>query len=95
MDGHGVNSEKINETYRCNYGFDEKFIEELKRSDLKISGDDANKEIRILELINHPFFVATLFQPERAALKYQNHPLIDAFVKACINQKIFKQHELI
>ena len=79
------NAGKINETYHCNYGFNEEFLEELERSDLKISGYDLNKEVRILELISHPFFIATLFQPERSALKNLNHPLIDAFVKAAIN----------
>ncbi len=79
------NSEKTNETYHCNFGFNVAYMEELKRSELKISGYDTNKEVRILELINHPFFIATLFQPERSALMNLNYPLIDAFVKAASN----------
>ena len=76
------NTEKTNETYHCNYGFNHNYLEQLKNGKLKISGYDENKEIRIIELQNHPFFIATLFQPERSSLKNQNHPLIDAFVKA-------------
>lgn len=30
----------------------------------------------------HPFFVATLFQPERAALKEKTPPLVRAFIEA-------------
>ncbi len=75
-------TDKTNETYHCNYGFNHNYIKQLKRSDLKISGYDENKEIRIIELQNYPFFIATLFQPERSSLKNQNHPLIDAFVEA-------------
>ena len=59
------NTDKTNETYHCNYGFNHEYLEQLERSDLKISGYDENKEIRIIELQNDPFFIATLFQPER------------------------------
>jgi CTP synthase (UTP-ammonia lyase) len=33
-------------------------------------------------LEGHPFFVATLYQPERAVLAGRSHPLIAAFVAA-------------
>jgi CTP synthase (UTP-ammonia lyase) len=36
-----------------------------------------------VEIDGHPFFVATLFQPERAALKGETAPLITAFLAAC------------
>jgi CTP synthase (UTP-ammonia lyase) len=35
-----------------------------------------------VELPGHPFFVATLYQPERAALQGAEHPLVTAFVAA-------------
>ena len=38
--------------------------------------------LRALELADHPFFVATLFQPERAALEGRTPPLVRAFVLA-------------
>jgi len=43
-------------------------------------------EVRAVELDGHPFFVATLFQPERAALKGQATPLIGAFVATCASR---------
>jgi len=79
-------ADKTNETYHCNYGFNQNYLEHLKGSDLKISGYDENKEVRIVELKNHPFFIATLFQPERSSLQNKNHPLIDAFAEAAINK---------
>jgi CTP synthase (UTP-ammonia lyase) len=30
----------------------------------------------------HPFFIATLFQPERSGLANRRHPLVSAFVAA-------------
>ncbi len=38
-----------------------------------------------MELQGHPFYVATLFQPERAALQGQTPPLVAAFVRACLS----------
>lgn len=76
-------SEQISEGYRCRYGINPAFIDELLNQDLHVSGQDADGESRAIELQDHPFFVATLFQPERAALKGQLPPLVAALVEAC------------
>jgi CTP synthase (UTP-ammonia lyase) len=44
---------------------------------------EASGDVRAVELDGHPFFVATLFQPERAALAGKTVPLAVAFVSAC------------
>ena len=73
---------KLTEKFHCNYGFNSKYIDHLNKSKLKISGVDINEEIRIVELEDHPFFIATLFQPERSALSKKNHPIINSFVSS-------------
>lgn len=70
------------EGYRCNYGFNPKFEKELFNSDLKIGARDEIGEIRAVELQKHPFFIVTLFQPERAALRGELPPLVKAYVQA-------------
>jgi len=49
---------------------------------MRISGLDQDGEIRVVELLDHPFFVATQYQPERRVLEGKRHPLITAFVNA-------------
>jgi len=49
---------------------------------LRASALDAAGEVRAVELDSHPFFVATLFQPERKALEGNTPPLVLAFVEA-------------
>jgi CTP synthase (UTP-ammonia lyase) len=71
------------EGYRCRYGLNPKFRAELVAGPLRAVADDETGEVRAVELDDHPFFVATLFQPERAALKGHAVPLVDAFVRAC------------
>lgn len=70
------------ERYRCRYGVSREFQEALVSGPLRVGARDAAGEIRAVELDEHPFFLATLFQPERAALEKQVPPLVAAFVRS-------------
>ncbi|WP_341523407.1 CTP synthase [Pseudomonas sp. G.S.17] len=74
----------IAECYQCRYGLRAELHEELFSGALGVSGRDKNGEIRAIELQGHPFFVASLFQPERAALAGSLPPLVAAFLGACL-----------
>ncbi|MNM76932.1 CTP synthase [compost metagenome] len=76
-------STEIREGYRCRFGVNPQFEGELLKRELHAVGHDSEHELRAVELSGHPFFVATLFQPERAALKGVLPPLVGAFVEAC------------
>jgi len=58
------------EGYHCNYGINPAYAAVLEKAHLRFSARDDAGEIRAAELPDsiHPFFVGTLFQPERAAL---------------------------
>jgi CTP synthase (UTP-ammonia lyase) len=72
------------EGYRCRYGLNPQFTEALTSSGLEIAARDKEGEIRGLELRTHPFFVLTLFQPERAALRGECPPLVAAYLRALL-----------
>ena len=74
--------EKISEGYHCNYDVSPDFAAELEKSDMRVTAWDEDGEIRAVELSNHPFFVATLFQHERNALAGRPVPLVQAMLKA-------------
>ncbi len=74
--------DQISETYRCSYGFNREYAGILDGRDLSISAWDMDGDPRAVELSGHPFFIGTAFQPERSALRDENHPLIMAFVAA-------------
>lgn len=76
-------AEQTQERYRCRYGLRKELEAQMFAGPLKVSGYDHDEEIRAMELDGHPFFVATLFQPERAALEGKTPPLMKAFVRAC------------
>ncbi|HEU4428792.1 MAG TPA: hypothetical protein VFT98_08560 [Myxococcota bacterium] len=70
------------ETYHCRYGVSPRWLARLTSGALRAVAHDARGELRAVELDAHPFFLATLYQPERAALAGASHPLIAAFVAA-------------
>jgi CTP synthase (UTP-ammonia lyase) len=73
---------RITEGYRCNYGLNRDYEPLLFGSTLRPTAHDPSGEVRGVELSGHPFFVAVLFQPERAALRGEVPPLVASFVAA-------------
>jgi CTP synthase (UTP-ammonia lyase) len=69
--------------YLCRYGLNSEFRAALVSGPLRESAADEAGDLRAVELDEHPFFVATLFQPERAALKGSSVPIVVSFLKAC------------
>lgn len=58
------------------------FSDALATHNLKITSWDLDRDVRGVELTDHPFFVATLFQSERAALQNRLSPLVVAWLLA-------------
>lgn len=71
-----------NETYHCRYGPSATYSPRLDAGPLRTCARDRNGEIRAVELEGHPFYMGTLYQPERWALEGRAHPLVTAFVDA-------------
>ncbi|HKY20796.1 MAG TPA: hypothetical protein VJM31_06215 [Vicinamibacterales bacterium] len=68
------------EEYHCRYGLSPAYSSRLASGPLRVGARDAAGDVRAIELDGHPFFIATLFQPERSALADRRHPLVSAFV---------------
>jgi CTP synthase (UTP-ammonia lyase) len=76
------------EAYQCSYGLNPEFEHLLASGPLQIAARDSNGEARAFVLRGHPFFVGTLFQPERRALGGSLHPVVQAFFAACHESKL-------
>ena len=74
--------EDAREEFRCNFGLNPRYREQILREPLRVSGVDENGEVRIVELAGHPFFVATLFLPQLSSTPAPPHPLIGAYLRA-------------
>jgi CTP synthase (UTP-ammonia lyase) len=71
------------EDFHCSYGLNPRFEELFATGPLEIVARAEDGEARAIELRPHPFFVGTLFQPERRALAGGLHPVVRAFFAAC------------
>jgi CTP synthase (UTP-ammonia lyase) len=77
----------VDESYHCNFGLNPRYANLLEGGPLRVCGRDQAGDVRAVELKDHPFFIATLYQPERAALQGKSHPLINAFVAAAVQPR--------
>ncbi len=79
------NSSKISERHRHRYEFNNKYKELLEEKGLIISGiSPSGNLVEIIELSNHPFFIASQFHPEFKSKPFSAHPLFSAFIKSCL-----------
>ncbi|MET8975052.1 hypothetical protein ABZX85_05475 [Streptomyces sp. NPDC004539] len=79
-----IGSDRSVERYSCRYGLarDE---DALTAHGLRFSGRDEAGEPRVAELPGHPFFLATLFQPELSGDGSRPHPVIRALARAAVD----------
>jgi CTP synthase (UTP-ammonia lyase) len=79
----------FDEAYRCRFGLNADFLNALLDGPLAVAATGPGGDIRALELRRdeHPFYLLTLFQPERAALQGQVPPLLRALVAAAAEHK--------
>ena len=79
--------EDIKERHRHRYEFNNAFSNILSK-DLKAVGiNEAQNLVEIVELKNHPYFVACQFHPEFLSRPQRPHPLFREFINASINNK--------
>jgi CTP synthase (UTP-ammonia lyase) len=76
--------ETVTEAFRCSYGLNPAYREVLTMGPLKVSGVDTEGEVRIVELPDHRFFLATLYVPQLSSSPAAPHPLIRAYLEAAV-----------
>lgn len=84
-------TEESREEYQCRYGLNRSYRARLEASALRVAATDDADDVRAVELSGHPFYVGTLFQPERAALRGECPPLMVAYVRACARERIRRE----
>lgn len=85
-------SDKVMEKYYCNFGLNPEYQQQIHYEGFKVVGTDIHKEARILELDNHPFYIATLFVPQENSTAEKPHPLILAFANAVAEHVLVKMN---
>jgi CTP synthase len=77
------------ERHRHRYELNNKYRQILEKKGLVVAGINPEKDlVEIIELKEHPFFIATQFHPELKSRPLLPHPLYREFIRACISAKI-------
>lgn len=80
--------ELVYERHRHRYEFNNQFREQIEQAGLKITGTSPDgRLVEMIELEDHPWFLAVQFHPEFASRPNRPQPLFREFVKAAFEQK--------
>jgi len=87
--------EIIYERHRHRYEVNNKFKDELEKSGLVISGmSPDNNLIEMIEVKDHPFFVASQFHPEFKSRPWEPAPMFKYFIEAASKMELTKKDKL-
>ena len=75
----------IMERHRHRYEFNNRYLEQLERSGLVFSGMSMDETlVEVVELPDHPWFLACQFHPEFTSTPRKGHPLFTSYIKAAL-----------
>ena len=75
---------EISERHRHRYEVNRSYIADMVRAGLRISGETPDRRfVEIVEIPDHPYFVACQFHPEFKSKPMLPHPLFRSFIGAC------------
>jgi CTP synthase len=79
--GQGI----IEERHRHRYEVNNDYIQTLEKNGLRVSGIWAEKQlVELIEIPEHPYFVAGQFHPEFRSRPWDPHPLFAGFIQAAL-----------
>jgi len=75
----------VSERHRHRYELNNEFREILEKKGMLMAGINPERDlVEIVEIPNHPFFVATQFHPEFKSRPLRPHPLFKEFIRTCL-----------
>jgi CTP synthase len=79
---------EVDERHRHRYEFNNKYAAQMQSRGLVLSGKCVGRElVEIIELPDHPWFLAVQFHPELKSRPHDPHPLFVDFVRASLERR--------
>lgn len=72
----------VEEDFFCNFGLNPEYRARLEAAGLRVTGVDTDGEARVVELREHPFYVATLYCFQTRSAPGHPHPLVAGLIAA-------------
>ncbi|MBI4550352.1 MAG: CTP synthase [Candidatus Omnitrophica bacterium] len=85
-------AEKVSERHRHRYEFNNKFQDLFEKAGMKVTGVYPQGDlVEIVEIEDHPWFLAVQFHPEFSSKPDQAHPLFREFIRSALS---YRDHRL-
>jgi CTP synthase len=79
---------EVEERHRHRYEFNNRYTAQMQSRGLVLSGKCVGRElVEIVELPDHPWFLAVQFHPELKSRPFEPHPLFTDFVRASLERR--------
>jgi CTP synthase len=75
----------IMERHRHRYEFNNNYRDNLEKAGIRFSGLSVDDLVEIIEIPDHPWFIASQFHPEFTSNPRDGHPLFKSFIEAALN----------
>jgi CTP synthase len=86
--------DRILERHRHRYEFNLKYKQQLEQAGLRFSGKSIDGNLmEVIEIPEHPWFVASQFHPEFTSTPRDGHPLFTSFIQAARETQISTRQE--
>ncbi len=80
---------EVSERHRHRYEFNSEYRQQFASGGMRIAGaSDGGKLVEIVEVADHPWFVAVQFHPEFKSKPTAAHPLFSGFIQAAIERRV-------
>ncbi len=80
-------ADEITERHRHRYEFNNNYMQQLQEKGLVFSGKSVDDLVEMIEIPDHPWFIASQFHPEFTSSPRDGHPLFTSFIQAALNYK--------
>jgi CTP synthase len=89
LSGKAYDSDSIHERHRHRYEFNNQYRQQFEANGMRFAGTSQDGGlVEIVELTDHPWFVAVQFHPEFKSKPLKAHPLFAGFVGAAIQRHV-------
>jgi len=85
-------SDEIIERHRHRYEVNNNYVDRLQQAGLRIAGWSSDEQlVEVVEVPDHPWFVACQFHPEFTSTPRDGHPLFSGFVQAAVDFSVSRK----
>ncbi|MBT3733567.1 CTP synthase [Pseudomonadales bacterium] len=80
--------DSINERHRHRYEVNDHYVSALEEAGMLVAGRSMDDSlVEVIEVKDHPWFVATQFHPEFTSTPRRGHPLFSSFIEAALEKQ--------